>query len=222
MIIWLTCMMNVIWRGTEGKWLIEDAEKIGRLKVAQYTNQILVVAVKEEGASLCFFEKKSSGEWEMLLETEAMIGENGLGKKREGDGKTPVGVFRFTRAFGILENPGMKWGYTQVSESDYWVDDGGSVYYNQLVDVHSVKKDWESAEHICEYGEVYHYVLAINFNEGNIPGAGSAVFLHCTTEGMEYTAGCVAVPEFFMKKIMTMVEPQCVLIIDEAEHILEY
>lgn len=228
-LIWLTLMANIIWQGTDGKWQIEDAEKIGQLEVAKYTNQMIVVGVSDEGAKLCFYEKvieddneEGNGNWELVLETDALIGKNGLGKTKEGDGKTPVGVFRFTDAFGILENPGTKMEYVQVSERHYWVDDSGSKYYNQFISIDEVENDWESAEHICEYGESYHYVLATSYNSDCIPGAGSAVFLHCTSDGATTTAGCIAIPESYMKEIIRNVEPECVLIIDTVDHILNY
>ena len=240
-VVWLVLMANLIWRGTDGKWLVTDAEKISQLEVANYTNQIMVVAVSDERASLCLFEcdwdivkgeEDASGqsdgevqihkEWKLVLETEAIIGKNGLGKKTEGDGKTPVGVFGFVKAFGILENPGTKMGYIQVDANDYWVDDGCSEYYNQFVDVDEVEPDWVSAEHLVEYGESYHYVLATSYNVERISGKGSAVFLHCMSEEAEATAGCVAIPEVYMREIMKWVETGCVLIIDEVENILSY
>ncbi len=228
-LIWLALMANIIWQGTDGKWQIEDAEKIGLLEVAKYTNQIIVVSVSNEGARLCFYEKvieydneDGNGNWELVLETEALIGENGLGKTKEGDGKTPVGVFRFTDAFGILDNPGAKMNYAKVNKKHYWVDDGGSRYYNQFISIDEVIPDWQSAEHIYEYGESYHYVLATSYNSNCIPGVGSAVFLHCTSDGATATAGCIAIPESYMKEIIRNVEPECVLIIDTVDHILNY
>jgi len=240
--IWLVLVANIIWQGTDGRWSVEDAEKIGDLEAAKYTNQIILVAVDDEGARLCFYERVSNSErleddytkgdvvliesecqeWKLVLETEAFIGKNGLGKTKEGDGKTPVGVFLFIKAFGILENPGTKLEYTQVDNGDYWVDDSYSKYYNQFVDIGNVMKDWKSAEHIAEYGECYYYVLATSYNVERIPGKGSAVFLHCTSENAEATAGCIAVPEVYMREIMKRVRPQCVLIIDEVEDILSY
>ena len=218
--VWLVLIANIIWQGTNGKWHVEDAEKIGQLEVAKYTDQIIVVAVSDESAKLCFYEK--SNEWTLVLETEAIIGKNGLGKTKEGDGKTPVGVFLFIEAFGILENPGTDFAYTQVDESHYWVDDSGSNYYNQFISIDEVTPDWESAEHICEFGESYHYVLATSYNDEGIPGAGSAVFLHCMSETAEATAGCIAIPEVYMKEIVRRAKPECVLIVDYVDNILKY
>lgn len=234
-LIWLVLIANIIWQGTDGKWTIEDAEKVGALEVAKYTNQVMIVAVSKDGAHLCLYEcesndsvtshggsKQGSKNWRLVLETEAIIGKNGLGKTKEGDGKTPIGVFLFVEAFGILENPGAKLPYVQVKEHHYWVDDSGSSYYNKLVSAKGLKSDWTSAEHIIEYGESYHYVLATSYNMECIPGKGSAVFLHCTTGDSDSTAGCIAVPKVYMKEIIKRVEPECVLIIDREENILAY
>lgn len=219
--IWLVLMVDIIWQGTDGKWTVKDAEKIAQLEVAKYTDQIMIVAVSSDGARLCLYEKESKA-WQLVLETEAIIGKNGLGKTKEGDGKTPIGVFLFVEAFGILENPGTKMAYTQVNESHYWVDDSSSNYYNQFVSTEVVAKDWDSAEHIIEYGESYHYVLATSYNIERISGKGSAVFLHCTSKNMEGTAGCIAVPEPYMREIMKRVQLGCLLIIDDEKNILSY
>lgn len=221
LIVWLLLMASIIWQSTDGKWQVEDVEKIAQLEVAKYTDQMIVVAVSDEGdAKLCFYEKEN--DWKLVLETEAFIGKNGLGKTKEGDGKTPIGVFSFIEAFGIMKNPGTKMKYTRVDESHYWVDDSGSKYYNQFVSLNEIVKDWESAEHIVAYGESYHYVLATSYNVERIPGKGSAVFLHCTSEETEATAGCIAVPEVYMKKITNRIEPEGVLVIDYIDKILEY
>lgn len=221
-IIWLTLMANIICNATNGKWIIEDAEKIGTLEVAKYTNQIIVVANAKEETRLCFYEKNLSDQWELVLETEAIIGKHGLGKRKEGDGKTPVGTFLFTEAFGILENPGAKMKYTQVDEQHYWVDDSNSTHYNKFTSIEDVIVDWNSAEHLCEFGESYHYVLSTSYNVQGIPGAGSAVFLHCASAEAQSTAGCIAIPEVYMKTLVRKVEANCILIIDEADEILNY
>ena len=223
-LVWLVLMADILFWGRDGDWMMEDMEKIAKLEVAKYTNQIMIVAVSEDRTSLCLYERvdKNKEAWQLVLETEAIIGKNGLGKTKEGDKKTPVGVFRFTKAFGILENPGAKMEYTQVNENHYWVDDSGSNYYNQFVSTKEVTPDWSSAEHILDYGESYHYVLATSYNMERIPGKGSAVFLHCTSEDAEATAGCVAVPEVYMREIMRRVKLECVLIIDREDRVLEY
>lgn len=183
--------------------------------VEQEPHQKIVVTVSEKTAVLSFYEKDSGGRWVELLQTPAVIGKNGIGKTKEGDLKTPVGTYHFIKAFGIKEDPGSRLPYVQVDENDYWIDDVNSQYYNQFVSEELVEPDWTSGEHLCEYGKLYHYVLATSYNEACIPGLGSAVFLHCASEETQYTAGCIAIDEECMKKILQMVEEDCVLIIGD-------
>lgn len=137
------------------------------------------------------------------IEVEAYIGENGLtNKKEEGDKKTPIGEFKLgiilnTHKNGENEN---KIQYSKITDSMYWVDDANSKYYNQLVKIGEVKKDWKSAEHLIEYKTQYEYLIEIKTNPNNIPNKGSAIFLHCTNGTP--TAGCISVSSQAMKEII--------------------
>lgn len=90
--------------------------------------------------------------------------------------------------------------YMQITKDMYWVDDSNSKYYNQLVDISKVQKDWNSAEHLIDYPIQYEYLIEIKTNPINIPRKGSAIFLHCTNN--KPTAGCVAVDVKVMKKLI--------------------
>lgn len=192
---------------------------VAGLQVAQNTSQIMVVAASGNTATLSMHNKNADGSWTEILSTSAGIGRNGIGKSAEGDGKTPQGVYGFSFAFGIQPNPGTALSYTQVDDSYYWVDDSNSAYYNQFVSTNNVACDWNSAEHITGAGSSYNYVLAINYNSGCVPGAGSAIFLHCKPTG---GAGCIAVSENSMVTILQNVQPGCVLIIDSTGGIYNY
>jgi L,D-peptidoglycan transpeptidase YkuD (ErfK/YbiS/YcfS/YnhG family) len=86
----------------------------------------------------------------------------------------------------------------------YWVDDFKSKYYNQLVDITRVEKDWTSAEHLIDYPIQYEYLIEIKTNPQNIAKKGSAIFLHCSNN--EPTAGCVAINSMDMKKIVENID----------------
>lgn len=110
------------------------------------------------------------------IETNAYIGKNGMTKdKREGDGKTPVGEFELGLILGTHKHEkninGLE--YIQIIEDMYWVDDIKSKYYNMLVNIKNVEKDWDSAEHLIEYPVQYEYLLEIKTNPKNISGKGS-------------------------------------------------
>ena len=121
-------------------------------------------------ATLIFYD-----EFKKIFKTDAFIGKNGLTtNKVEGDGKTPKGVFKLGLVFGthnrkdIKLNPNIK--YTEINENLYWVDDIFSKYYNQLVDITKVHKDWQSAEHLIQYPKQYEYAIEIKTNINNTPG----------------------------------------------------
>ncbi len=142
---------------------------------------------------------------EYNIRTKAYLGKNGVtNNKREGDGKTPIGKFEFGMLLGMhpkekLENK-TKLEYNQITPKMYWVDDPKSKRYNRLVDISKVKKDWNSAEHLIEYPIQYEYLIEIKTNPENIPGNGSAVFLHCTNN--KPTAGCIAIDREIMQKLI--------------------
>lgn len=193
---------------------------VENLNIAKNNQQIMIVAANGSSATVSLHNKRSDGSWYEVLSATGNIGRNGLGKTREGDGKTPVGVYGFSVAFGIQPNPGTVLSYTQVDSSYYWVDDSGSAYYNQFVSTNNVRKDWNSAEHISGVGSPYHYVLAINYNSACIPGVGSAIFLHCSNG--KATSGCISVPESNMVQILQNVQPGCCVIIDSADGVKNY
>lgn len=86
----------------------------------------------------------------------------------------------------------------------YWVDDSKSKYYNQLVDISKVEKDWNSAEHLIDYQIQYEYLIEIKTNPNNTPEKGSAIFLHCANN--KATEGCIAVDTEIMRKIVENID----------------
>lgn len=129
----------------------------------------------------------------IILKATAMVGKNGVTKKHiERDGKTPLGIYELGAIFGThsIEEMQIK-DYIKINEHLYWVDDINSKYYNKMVDITNIKRDWNSAEHLIEYQEQYEYAIEIKTNPKNIPGEGSAIFLHCSTG--RPTEGCIAI-----------------------------
>ena len=156
----------------------------------------IYVFIKENNKAILKFPK-------INIETTAHIGRNGVTtQKEEGDGKTPIGVFELGIILGTHQNIQNKNGlkYKQITQDMYWVDDPKSRYYNQMVNISTTKKDWNSAEHLIEYPIQYEYLIEIQTNPNNIPGKGSAIFLHCSNN--RPTAGCIAVERKTMKKII--------------------
>ena len=152
--------------------------------------------------------------------TTGRIGSKGLGKQKEGDKKTPVGVYNLHTPFGIKSNPGCPIGYLKVNKNHYW---GGSPakYYNKLVDV-SKAPDYVKGggEHLIDYPGVYNYCVAVDYNPKGIVGKGSAIFLHC--QGAGTTAGCISIPEKKMITVLKNLRSDAKIVIDYEKNIRKY
>ena len=139
----------------------ESPQWIKDLKSSKKADQIFIVAgIGKTTAWISMHEKDSNGNWQEIMSTPGFIGKNGLGKTREGDGMTPIGIFKFNRAFGIAEDPGCKaFDYLQVDENHYWSGDQ-KLKYNQMIDIRdfpNLNKD--DSEHIADYDPQYTYAL---------------------------------------------------------------
>ena len=163
--------------------------------------QILLVShTTGWNAKAWLYEKqKANDAWSLTLDTEAFIGRNGMGKTREGDGKTPYGDFGITKAFGILPNPGTTLPYTNISPTTYACDED-CAYYNTIVDTgetgHACK-----GENMFAFTPEYNYGLVTSYNDSNVRNAGSAIFIHC--KGMKpFTGGCIALDEADVKSLL--------------------
>lgn len=178
--------------------------------------QLVFVKTNNNTAQIYLFEKRKL----FLKIDEAYIGKNGASQiKIEGDLKTPLGLFDLGIAFGT-EDLNIDYSYRKITENSYWVDDVKSSNYNKWVEYTSeTDKDWNSAEHLIEYPVQYKYGLVIEYNTinqyderkkiGN--GLGSAIFFHVFKRN--YTAGCVAVSEENMLKILNWIKNAQILIV---------
>lgn len=139
--------------------------------------------------------------WEKVLSTRAYVGKNGLNKVKQGDMKTPAGIYNITMAFGRKKSPGTAGiSYTKLTKYHYWSDEKDT--YNQFVDVRKLNRTWMSGEHMIDYDPWYDYGVAMDYNKKCKYLKGAAIFLHCEGKGRKYTHGCIAVPKTKMKKIV--------------------
>lgn len=197
-------------------------EWVAQLPEAATSDQLFVVAgVGETTAYVSMHQKNEKGEWEQLLTTPGYIGKKGLGKTKEGDGKTPVGTYHFNFAFGIADDPGCAIEYHKATDDSYWSGDPREGFrYNQYVDIKDLPElDTNECEHIYDYYVHYQYCLNISYNEEGTPGLGSAIFLHCLGPQKPYTGGCVAIPQDKMVKVMQNVREDCAVVIGSLKDI---
>ena len=203
---------------------VASPEWVGKLDAAADCDQMVIVAAFNETATdawVSLHEKQADGSWAMTMTSPGFIGKNGLNKTKEGDAKTPTGVFRFNRAFGIADDPGCRIPYVKVDNDTYWSGDPREGFrYNELVSLKDLPDlDIESgdSEHIVDYPYHYQYCLNISYNEEGTPGLGSAIFLHCLAPAKPFTGGCVSIPEDHMKYVMQHVDENTVIVIDTFE-----
>ena len=184
------------------------------LSAASSCDQMVVVKYKSgSSATLTMHEKGDDGIWRQTLSSAAYVGKNGIGKTKEGDRKTPTGTFNLNTPFGIKANPGTALDYVKVTQYHYWCGASGSKYYNQLIDTRVTdRKRTSSDEYLISYKGVYNYAAFIDYNASGTAGKGSCIFLHCTGSN-KYTAGCVAVPESVMVKILKALKTGCKIVI---------
>lgn len=203
---------------------VPSPEWVGKLDAVSSAEQVFVVAAFSEDATdawVSLHEKQEDGTWHMVMTTPAFIGKNGLGKTKEGDAKTPTGVFHFNRAFGIADDPGSKIPYVKADDNTYWSGDPREGFrYNELVNTNELPDlDTNECEHIKDYVYHYQYCLNISYNEEGTPGLGSAIFLHCFGPAKPFSGGCVAIPEDQMKYTMQNVDENTVIVIDTYENL---
>lgn len=145
--------------------------------------------------------QKSDGAYYSALSTTGYVGSKGIaakGKKREGDGKTPSGVFDMGFGFGVKSKPAQFHGskYVKVTKDHVWVDGTATKKYNTL----QRKSDGFKGESMYQT-PAYDYGQVIGYNPEGTPGKGSAIFLHVNT-GSGKTAGCVSVSKSDLLKIL--------------------
>lgn len=171
-----------------------------------------LIAVRHLAGSKAYFSyfKKENEGWRRVFSCTANIGKNGVGKEKEGDMKTPLGVFTLSTPFGILPDPALNdpYGrtvknYLQLTEDHYWCGQSGP-YYNQLIDNRKPPEGYSPSgddEHLIRYAPSYHYSMFIEYNREGRAHLGSCIFLHCTSRS-PHTAGCVAIEEKLMRELI--------------------
>lgn len=178
---------------------------VANMSISRQTTQAITVVGNGGNYATLTVHTKRNGVWTETLRCSARVGKNGItGNKHEGDGKTPRGIYSLGQAFGLAGNPGTSRSWLQVNNNHYWVDDVNSSYYNKLVDASQTGIQWNSAEHLISYPTAYRYAIAVNYNTACTRGAGSAIFLHCSTG--RATAGCISVSQNDMVRILKMLQ----------------
>jgi D-alanyl-D-alanine dipeptidase len=130
--------------------------------------------------------------------------------KKEGDAKSPAGIFYLSRAFGYASNeqPGWKMPYISLTPYIECVDDSNSKFYNQIVDSATVSADWNSSEHMLRSDDLYRWGVVVDHNTNPPqPGRGSCIFLHIWRGPGQGTMGCTAMPIEDLESLLAWLDP---------------
>jgi D-alanyl-D-alanine dipeptidase len=131
-------------------------------------------------------------------------------EKREGDGKSPAGVFdlRFVTGYAKAAPPGTRMPYRESTPTLRCVDDVRSSRYNRLADEAKARKDWSSAEDMRRTDDLYRLVVWVGHNDAPVvPGGGSCIFLHLRSSPEATTAGCTAFEPEPMERLVRWLDP---------------
>jgi L,D-peptidoglycan transpeptidase YkuD (ErfK/YbiS/YcfS/YnhG family) len=170
-----------------------------RLETGSATQLITVLASRRASTqgSLRLWTKlggcwrQNAGPW------TAWLGQHGTSPaKREGDRRTPTGIFGFLGTmYGIEPSPGVRYPYRRLVCGDWWVEDPASPYYNRFRHVRcgSTPPFHTTSEDMSRSPTAYRHLGVIAFNTSPVvPGRGSGIFLHVSTG--RPTLGCVSLP----------------------------
>lgn len=129
----------------------------------------------------------------------------GEGEKREGDGRSPAGIFPILRAFGHPSPPpgysNQNLPYLDISD-EQCVDDKTSKYYNQIVRPKEVGGvTWSSAERMKI--SLYQLGLVVGHNCPKAKsGYGSCIFFHLQRGIGKATAGCTSMDDRDLQQLV--------------------
>jgi L,D-peptidoglycan transpeptidase YkuD (ErfK/YbiS/YcfS/YnhG family) len=196
--------------------------------------QVVVVVTPDWNAdhgTLGTYER-IDGQWRLVGEREPVtVGRNGSGWglglhpdpqahprtgpiKHEGDGRSPAGVFGIGDAFGYAAHADTALPYDAMQASHYCMDVDGSPLYNRIVDSRSVgtaavagstepmRLDLHSAG-----DQRYRLGFVIEQNPQARRGAGSCIFAHLWKKPTASTAGCTAMDDPTMARLLGWLRP---------------
>lgn len=131
--------------------------------------------------------------------------------KKEGDGRSPAGVFdlRVATGYDPRAPKGTRVEYRQATATLRCVDDASSRWYNQLVDESATAKDWSSAEDMRRSDDLYRLTVWVGHNDAPAsPGSGSCIFLHFRRGKGDTTVGCTAFDAKAMRSLFAWLDPK--------------
>ena len=140
------------------------------------------------------WQRQGDGSWTKVREFRSSIGSKGWGKRREGDHRSPAGVFRVKVTFSTTStNPGaMPWRQRRATSV---VSNAAGPDYNTWIEVRGVRSGNRPS---MRWGWVVDY-NRVRLHPGvgprPVPGKGSGIFYHTSKPRHRWapTEGCTQV-----------------------------
>ena len=193
---------------------IKSAFKIigSNIEKLDSVDQVLVIyneTPESNSATLVAFEKKNKKWITVFRPMEVGIGRNGFaapGEKREGDSKSPTGLFRLGQLYGYGETVDSRMPYRQSTLDDKWIDDPDSPDYNKPIKGNTTAKSFENLK---ISSNEYKLCLVIEYNMHPIvKGMGSAIFMHLSYgDAPNPSSGCVVLTPNNLSLLLKWMNP---------------
>ena len=202
---------------------------LNAFELPKQSTQCLVGIAKDWNSSTVTLTlyQKNNGQWQAVAAPwNGRLGKNGLVwglgihplpanavVKKEGDWRTPAGVFRIGGAWGyersIRKNPLLP--YRQVTARDLWVEDPESPSYNKhVILTHDPATAWEKKQQMKQDDPAHKLKLFIAHNAApnTRKGAGSSIFFHIWRDGGgKPTAACTTMDETKLRTLVAAIDP---------------
>jgi D-alanyl-D-alanine dipeptidase len=186
-------------------------------------SQKLIIAISPDwntNSGVLYLFDKTDGAWKQHgIPRNVHFGEQGMGwgkglhgdrtgmyVKKEGDKRSPAGIFSIGALFGIGSTPpsGVRYPYARITSTSLCIDDPGSDHYGTIIEEASRSQDWKSAERLHDVRPDYTYILVIEHNKERIQRLGSCIFFHINNIP---TVGCTSMDEDSMISMLQWLDP---------------
>lgn len=177
------------------------------------TQVLSVVGIGGSNAKMDVWQRGTTGWQPVGSGIPVLIGEAGLAPKaRDGVPATPMGVYSLDFAFGTQPNPGGGLKYYQTTPDYWWSADGPTYNTMQVCKKADCPFDTSPASGTENlFIPAYAHAIVMGVNKERVPGNGGAFFVH-TSNGAP-TAGCVALDDATLVKIIQWLQPGAVIAI---------
>lgn len=135
--------------------------------------------------------------------------------KREGDGRSPAGVFGMGTVYGYdAVQEGVSLPYVQATAELRCVDDPRSSHYNRIVSTADTEVDWQSAERMRRDDDLYVLAIVVEHNtEATKVRAGSCIFIHLWEGPDKGMSGCTAMSMDALHAFAAWLEPNAAVLV---------